>query len=71
MSGDRKPTTFAERSLARALARDAKRARKAQWRQFSLPGSRNFNLIALPPYVELRRHGDGWLLRYQPPRSRP
>jgi hypothetical protein len=65
MSADRKPTTFAERSLARALARDAKRARLSQW-----PGSKRFALAALPPGWTLTRRNDWWILAAVPPQER-
>jgi hypothetical protein len=60
-------STFAERSLARALARDREKAernrKRAMW-----PG-RHFQMAALPPYVELTREQGGWSMRrYQPPR---
>jgi hypothetical protein len=54
---------FAERSRARALARDAKRARLSWW-----PG-KWFKMSALPPYLELTREPGGWSMRrYEPPR---
>ena len=68
MTGDRKPTTFAERSLARALARDAKRAERERRRN-----ARPFSIDDLPPGLEMvRAPKGGWTVRcYQPPGSRP
>jgi hypothetical protein len=62
---------FAARSLARAERRDRKKAELERRRRAIRPGP-FFEIDELPPLLELRRVGDGWIMRqYQPPGKRP
>lgn len=59
---------FAERSLARALERDAKRAKPQPSRCW--PGTKRFSFAALPPGWTLTRRTDWWILAAVPPLER-